>query len=234
MREQSRRRRPTRALHPSTSLAACVATTLAALLLLASASPAAAQDAAGEPGAHFTRADLVDVATWVADRSGTGFVLADASLRGLSLSLYVPAPASAEQVRAMFLLALDANGIEAVQQQGFWLIRRKAAGSGAAEVSIDFRRADLEEVVAFLSQVGDRRFIVTSDVPRRPLTIQAQRPVSSEAALELVLSALEAEGIAIEHARDGSTIILRGSSSATSSASLATSPAPTLTSGLQP
>ena len=174
-----------------------------------------------QTGVRFLRADLVDVAAFVADRVDKGFVLTDPSLRTLPLTMYQPGETSAEQLEEMFLVLLESHGLSVVDRNGYWIISRsnemmrvRAAGgevSTEGTVVLDFRQAPLSDATGFISQATGKRFIVTGGAGARPTTIQALQPISPADAYALFITALRADGLRVDENGDTITITWRPS-----------------------
>lgn len=183
-------------------------------------------DAAGEDndgsaegtGIRFTRADLVDVATYVSDRTGTGFVLAEPELRTLTLSLYMPNDVTSAQAEDMFLTALESLQIKVFEKDGYWLVTRRGTshidemldgerGTEGADVTFDFRETRLDEVTAFLSAISGERVLIHAEVPKHRVTVQSLTPVTRAEAIDVLLQAIEAQAIEVE--QDGDVIVLK-------------------------
>jgi len=174
-------------------------------------------------GIRFTRADLVDVATYVSDRTGTGFVLGEPSLRTVTLSLYMPHDVTPEQAEEMFLTALESLDIAVYERDGYWLITEPDSRLGGVhggvdgpgyglghaddvQITFDFRAARLDEVTAFLSAISGKQIVMRSDLPDLRLTVQALSPVSRVEAVAILTRALTSERIEIDS--DGDVLVL--------------------------
>src|SRR5690606_24368260 len=130
-----------------------------ALMSLCAVSTAHADDAGH--GVRFARADLVDVAMYVGEVTNKGFVLAAPELRTLSISMYAPGNPSPEQIEAMFLIALEAYGLQAIDQGDFWLIGPATQGEGT--VMLDLRDATMTLATDVLTGVTGRNFVISDE-----------------------------------------------------------------------
>ena len=66
-----------------------------------------------------------------------------------------------------------------------------------AEVNLNFVEADLATVIAAVSKITGRRFIVTGSPPPVKITVFSPRPVCPDDAFQAFLSALAANGLTV-------------------------------------
>lgn len=173
--------------------------------------PVAPQAVEREPeskAVRFPRADLVDVAIYVSERVGKGFVLANPELRTLPITLYIPGEPSPEVLQQVFMGALQAQGLGAIEADGYWIITftNESRLGDPESVTLDFRETPLSEATAFMSRATGKQFIIDGVEDHR-LTLQALRPIERSVAFGLFLKSLETARLDVQ--QDGDVVIIQ-------------------------
>ena len=157
----------------------------------------------------FLRADLVDVAAYVGRRVGRGFVLSSPELGSRALTLYHPEELEGEALVEIFELALSESDLVVEERSGVWLIREASEAAIRKEGGgwvVDVRSMPLSEVLGYVSQVSGRRFVLSEAVRELRLSVQSRQPLQVEALVDLIVLALEVEGVSVQE-RGGVLVI---------------------------
>jgi len=167
-----------------------------------------AEPVAESKAVRFPRADLVDVAIYVSERVGKGFVLANPELRTLPITLYIPGEPSTEVLEKVFMGALQAQGLGAIEQDGYWVITFTSESrlGDPESVTLDFRETPLSEATAFMSRATGKQFIIDG-VANHRVTLQALRPVERTAAFDLFIKSLETAGLSVQ--QEGEVVVIQ-------------------------
>jgi hypothetical protein len=153
------------------------------------------------PGFRFQRADLIDVAGFVAERTESAFVLAQPEWRGLSLSLYSAVDVEAAVLVAMFETALQGVGLRLIEQEGFWLIDQTPQTTQPSGlrlsgelIIIDGDALSVAELCGLLSERLSKTYVLPGTWPSRTLSLKALSGISPAALHALLLESARAQG----------------------------------------